>query len=388
MANITQEKQLLKTDAGCDRLNILTGETEPFIGECYLEANESVMIISDYRAGCVGYIESNTPYIMPEGKWQIKSCTHNAMTLDICDYYFDGQLIERDAYVLDIQTKACDLGRKVNVRCDWAVEVEDVPDTVYLGIETPEVFNITINGKAVDKTPRGTFTDKSIVMLDIRGYLTQGNNIITTECDFVQSEETYKTYELLRGFEGIKNRFTYDMEIEPMYLIGSFGVKDTSEVKKIDRKAEKMKRGFAIAKMPAEVDLTDIQAQGFRFFAGEMTLTKKINLDGAKGQVLLNKKGINAINISANGGKKHLMLWEPLTADLSDDLQKGENELEITLVNNLRNLMGPHHLEGESYNVGPASFYKNNHIWDSWPPRVWDDDYCFVETEILFLKGE
>ncbi|UKI35919.1 MAG: hypothetical protein L6V93_17995 [Clostridiales bacterium] len=41
-------------------------------------------------------------------------------------------------------------------------------------------------------------------------------------------------------------------------------------------------------------------------------------------------------------------------------MKEGANELEITITNNLRNLLGPHHLKaGESYSVGPASFFKN-----------------------------
>jgi len=382
--NITKEKQLLKTDAGCERLNILTGETEPFIGECTLEPNESALIIGDYRAACIGYIGTEPTSIIPDGKWQIKSCTHNALTLDRCDYYFDGELIEKDAYVLDIQVNACNLYRKVNIRCDWEVQVEDIPEEVYLGIETPEIFNIYANGNPVDKTPCGSFTDQSIVMLDIKKHLKQGTNIITTVCDFQQSDETYKTYKLLSGFEGIKNRFTYDMEIEPMYLVGRFGVKDTAEIQKLDRNAERMKKAFAITRMPEEIYPDEIQAQGFRFFAGEITLSKKITLDDTNKQLCLSKKGINAIKVRANGKKEHLLLWEPLTVDLSGDLKTGENHIEITLINNLRNLMGPHHLEEESYNVGPASFYKNNHIWKGWPPRVWDDDYVFVETGIEF----
>ncbi|MDD4689483.1 MAG: hypothetical protein PHE51_07025 [Eubacteriales bacterium] len=383
--NATKEDQDLVTDAGCEMLNILTGETEPFIGECTLKPNQSVIIIGDYRAGCVGYIGSEPTSLIPTGKWQIKNRTHNAMTLDRCDYYFDGELVERDAFALDIQINACNLKRRVDIRCDWHIDIKDIPSEIYLGIETPEIFNITINGEKVDNTSKGNFIDKSIIMIDIAKHLKEGENIITTECDFVQSEDTYAMYERCIGFEGIKNRFTYDMEIEPMYLIGDFGVKDTVPVKKLDRNAERMKKGFAIVKAPTEINLEDIQSQGFRFFAGEMTLTKKIMIDDTNKQICLEKKGINAIKVKVNGGKEHLLLWDPLTIDLSKELVIGENEIEITIINNLRNLMGPHHLDvGECYQVGPASFYKNNPIWKGWPPAVWNEDYCFVETGISF----
>ena len=53
-------------------------------------------------------------------------------------------------------------------------------------------------------------------------------------------------------------------------------------------------------------------------------------------------------------------------ADITDALKVGENEIEITIANNLRNLLGPHHLgAGESYHVSPSSFYKRGCIWNS-----------------------
>jgi hypothetical protein len=48
----------------------------------------------------------------------------------------------------------------------------------------------------------------------------------------------------------------------------------------------------------------------------------------------------------------------------------------LELTSGLRNLLGPHHLEeGESYGVGPGSFFKEPNIWGHAP---WNDDYCFV----------
>jgi len=60
---------------------------------------------------------------------------------------------------------------------------------------------------------------------------------------------------------------------------------------------------------------------------------------------------------------------------------QGRVPVRITLINNLRNLLGPHHLkEGESLEVGPWCFYKEVCIWENDPQ--WNDDYCFVETGV------
>lgn len=383
--NITTKPQTLNTQQGSKRLDILTGTLSPFDGHCTLLPNESAAVFEYPDEKRVTEDKKILTNLTLDGEWNIKSCTPNALTLDRCDYYFDGELVDKDAYVLDIQTKACGLGRKVNIRCDWTVDIEYIPEKIYLGIETPDIFKITINGAVIDKTLVGTFIDNSIKTIDISKYLNKGTNTITTECDFEQSEDTYDKYAKCLGFEGVKNRFSYDMEIEPIYIVGDFAVIDKTAPEKIERNAERMKKGFAIGKMPEKINLIDIQRQGFRFFAGSITLTKTVDVSDTSKQIELEKKGINAVKVKVNNGKERLMLWEPLTLDISGDLKKGENEIEITLTNNLRNLMGPHHLEeGESYNVGPASFYRCNPIWKGWSPAVWNDDYCFVETGIKF----
>ena len=61
----------------------------------------------------------------------------------------------------------------------------------------------------------------------------------------------------------------------------------------------------------------------------------------------------------------------------------GKAKIELTLINNLRNILGPHHLkEGECYMVCPFSFFKEKCIWASDPEEKWDSGYCFVEMGV------
>ena len=66
---------------------------------------------------------------------------------------------------------------------------------------------------------------------------------------------------------------------------------------------------------------------------------------------------------------------------------QGKTNIKLTLINNLRNLLGPHHLaEGECYLVTPSSFFKEPCVWknkNAWGGGAsWNDDYCFVEMSI------
>ena len=64
-------------------------------------------------------------------------------------------------------------------------------------------------------------------------------------------------------------------------------------------------------------------------------------------------------------------------------LTEGENTVQITFFNSLRNMLGPHHVEaGECYEVTPTVFFKEENLWDGWGRQQWNDDYCFMEFGI------
>ena len=82
---------------------------------------------------------------------------------------------------------------------------------------------------------------------------------------------------------------------------------------------------------------------------------------------------------------RYLSVWfSYYSADLSDYLVVGENTVELTLVNNLRNLLGPHHnVGGELYSVAPAHFYNEPCLWNYFLRNTYTEKYSFVDTSIV-----
>jgi hypothetical protein len=135
--------------------------------------------------------------------------------------------------------------------------------------------------------------------------------------------------------------------------------------------------------MPKTVTLTELEKQGFLFFAGKLTVSKNVELADTDYQVAVNRKGVNAVKVAVNDTDAGLILYKSNRVDCSELLKPGCNKISLTLINNLRNMMGPHHLEeGESYAVGPSSFFKEDCVWFTWRNGFWDDDYCFVEMSV------
>lgn len=106
--------------------------------------------------------EENEDIVFLPNSAEIVGCSGNVLTLDKCDYWFDGELQERMGYVLNIAERANKLERKVHVRQEYHVKADFVLKEMYLVCETPEIFNIEVNGKAVKYNTGEYFRDTAL----------------------------------------------------------------------------------------------------------------------------------------------------------------------------------------------------------------------------------
>ncbi len=377
-----EQKALIKK--GSYALNIETGEREEFYGEYTFPPYGSLLLIDDGSDHADLKSQHELKELDIAGDWHIKEKTLNSLTLDKCTYYFDGELVEENAYILDIVPAACDIGRAVDIKCEFKADIEYIPEKLYLACETPEIFEIRVNGAVIDKTDCGYFRDKAFRMLDIAGHALIGENIIELSVRFEQSEETYANIKNAAVFESEKNKLAYDMEIESLYLVGDFSVKCGGKFIDVGKDAYYTDDDFTVVKPRDEVGLKSLEQNGYPFFSGKLVFTRRFELEDTDYKISFNKKGINVIKLTVNGQHVRTLLWAPYTVDISEYLHVGENEIELEILNNLRNLLGPHHLsEGESYTVGPGTFYRKPCIWNNFRVPSYKEGYCLVSTGIL-----
>ena len=134
---------------------------------------------------------------------------------------------------------------------------------------------------------------------------------------------------------------------------------------------------FVIDKAPETIHVKNMQQQGIPFFCGTLELHGELDIQGENPVLLLETLAWNVVKVEINGIEKTLLAEKKL--NLSEFGVSGKTEVKFTLTNNLRNLMGPHHLKiGEAIGVGPHRFFKESCIWNLTPEASWDDDYCFV----------
>ena len=190
--------------------------------------------------------------------------------------------------------------------------------------------------------------------------------------------------EKAKVFESEKNKLTYDMEIESLYLVGDFGVRLQGEFERVPHDAYFFGGDIVIEKPTDEVHLHRLDLQGFPFFSGKLTFKKTVVSDGKPTLIRFDKKGVNAIHVKINGKDVKTLMFTPYELDVTEYLKAGENEVELTMANNLRILLGPHHSTGgELFAVSPQSFYYESCIWSynrDWP---YEERYCLVETSLI-----
>lgn len=294
--------------------------------------------------------------------------------------------------MLCIQDRLLAMRREVEVEMNFKFDIDadyDFAKELFLIIERPELYEIKINGKSVPNEDCGFMYDPAFRRVAIKDFVQSGKNLIKLNTRFKQSEKVYKDLEAAAAFESEKNKLSYDMEIEAIYLAGDFGVKTDGDFAQLEREAVRYNGDFSLTKVFAKTQISKLQESGLPFFSGTLTLKKefKLSQNETLGRVLkFDAQKAIVSKIKLNGKELSKFLWKPFESNLDEFLKEGNNIIEIELSNSLRNILGPHHLEeGESYGVTPSSFYKESGVFArNWNGGYtpWNDAYCFVEFGI------
>lgn len=379
--NSTGREQEAMLGVAGKRMDIYTGELLEQTKKHCFEPWGSLLLVED-GSDFGETVQSEINVIYPQGKYKVSEKVENTLLLDRCDYYFDGVLEETNGYILNIAERANKLERKVAIRQDYHVKMEYIPDSLHLVCETPEKFEIAVNGKTISKEYCGTFVDTCFQRIEISQYLCKGENVITFFCDFMQSEDFYQKLKKAYLFESEKNKLSYDMEIEAVMLVGDFSVRTEGDWVSLEHDAYRYNGDFVITKPVHELELCDIQKQGFPFFCGKLKVEKEVEL-GERTILKVNRKGVNVLRVEIDE-KSEVILTGNDEINLSQLAGAGTHSLKLTLTNNLRNLLGPHHLkEGECFVVCPSSFYKESCVWSPDAEENWNEAYCFTSFGIL-----
>lgn len=284
--------------------------------------------------------------------WNLHLDSPNCITLDRAAVW-KGDEWTPPLYILDAHAQVRAAGPGFPFHLRFAVQVDEIPpDPVFLVVETPWLYTLTVNGELVDHHESETWLDAAFQKMNISGKLRRGENEI-----------------ILAG------NYTSETELESIYLLGEFGVCVAGGELCGAGSGQTFFRyhpEFSIARLPQSAQSGNLVGQGLPFFTGRVELSQKIHLDQPAPNAMLHLQGpyCAVARVSVNGKAAGLSAWPPYEITLGDLLDTGENTLTIELVSTLRNLLGPHHLrQGDGEEIGPDSFRRT---------PDWTDDYVFA----------
>jgi hypothetical protein len=293
--------------------------------------------------------------------WQFELLGPNALTLDTAQVQIGNGEWSKPLHILDAHAEITRSGAGTPFALRFAFDADArLKNPICLALESPERFNIVVNGQAIANEDQGWWTDISFCKVDVSAAAQAGRNEIV-----------------------LSSVFARDTELESIYVIGDFGVagRRLQEENRLngqvfDRYAPEFRltrldETIAIADKPAGLKL-DLTANGLAFFAGRAVLRQTLTLPAFEGGVTLTVDNLRAAvaHVRVNGQAMGVLAWPPHGVEITRGVRPGENVIEIELVGTLRNLLGPHHLAGGDLEwTGPKEFRDK---------QRWTDDYILT----------
>ena len=326
-------------------------------------ASASAKIDGEYRPPAAGQ-----DVLALDGPWSGRRMDPNAVTLDFARYSTDGGKTFSDPEpVIGIHERFMARNYSGPLALDYEIEIETVPAECSLVLEHPEMYGVvSVNGRPVSFDGQAYYRDKSFRRTDVGPLLKAGMNTICLELDFVPPAPASPTQVAGRAEAGSEGAVTplwqldplhrYGTEIESIYLVGEFAVEAEVSAEPAAQ-TERNARGY-LPQVPIhrfrrfritgedgqfEGDLTP---RGYPFYAGAFELTKTFEMPEVKpgGRYVLEFPALEAQVVlgELNGKPLTPVVWRPFEMDITDQVTAGANELKLTIVNSLRNLLGLH----------------------------------------------
>ena len=315
-----------------------------------------------------------------DGGFTLSKRPENMMTLDFAQLSYDGTNWEPLRPIILIRDLLLRRRYAGDVYLRFSFDAETVPESLRIAVEPMRYRAISVNGSPVNLTG-DWWLDRSFQTADIAPMVRAGKNEIVMQFDYFQRDYVY--YVLYSGVsESLRNCLAFDTEIESIYLVGSFCVAtDSAKYTLAEHGALCYDGSFTLTVQKDAIDLSNVVTDGYPFFGGSIS-AKTVYTYAPGGATVLRLRGrFGVCDVKVNGEPVGSMLFSR-DMDLAPWLREGENEIELTLSNTLRNLLGPHHhAEAESYGVGPKSFTLEC-MWEGETCPQYRERYSFMRFGI------
>ncbi len=316
-------------------LNLETFELTDIADEMTLEKNGSLILLKDDTATPtpVSYTDQDLTK-----NFIVTGIDENYLVLDYAALSYDGETFTD---IMPIHQLFETLLRADYKGTVYIKQVFTLKDKVVLKFVMEKGDNPSVKINGVELTLTQNDFDLNFCESDITDIVNVGENELVYSVNYYQHEGVHFALFDPLATESLRNCLYYDTHIESTYLKGKFV----------------LDKNHAIEKTTALPPVTSkLMENGYPFFKGKLTMSGSFESDGAGKKSLVLDGRFMIAEIKVNG--KELLMTLENEVDVTDLLQTGKNDLEITLTSSLRNLFGPHHRADvpEPEGTGPDSF--------------------------------
>lgn len=221
----------------------------------------------------------------------------------------------------------------------YEFEVDVLPEKMYLRAEKSNDIEAWLNGNCLTQILPGE--EDYVLYYDITEFVRVGTNEYTVKVNWYENDNVFFALYGENVTESLKNCIVYDTELQPIELVGKFGVYPKAGYVADEDPRIVSGEDFYIGELPKCMKKEPV-TEGFPFLAGEMILQQKVTFDTT--DILLQVEGeYDMANVKVNGVEAGMLFFDT-ELDISHVAKKGENDIEIKFILSNRNRMGPHHI--------------------------------------------
>lgn len=314
-----------------------------------------------------------TPYVLKFADADIK-VKENYLVVDSVCYSKDGKEYSKAWPIPALFNKLLKEQYCGEILLRYEFDIETLPEKIYLRAEKSNDIAAWLNGECLTEALPGE--DDYILYYDITNHVHLGTNEYIAKVNWYEDDSVFFALFGENVTESLKNCIVYDTELQPIELVGSFGVYPKTGYGEDPEPQIVVGTDFYIGELPKVIQAEPV-TEGFPFHAGEMTLKQRVTFDTK--DILLQIEGeYHMAFVKVNGELAGEMLFDT-ELDISRVAREGENEIEVTFVLSNRNRMGPHHtIPGHRMSVAPWNFEFSG----SWE----EDRNEFYKPEFVFKK--
>ena len=339
---------------------------------------ESVVLVSgdDIDLPCATIPAPIKRFIEIPSTVSLASPVTNMMTLDTAELSLDGVSFDEPLSVMGIKDNLLRRRYDGDVHLRFTFDLDYEPRDLKFVIE-PMFDSVRVNGVEVHPSTDEYFFDRSFATAPIHNLVHRGRNEITVRVHHYQSDYVYHV--LYGGVsESLRNCLVFDTEIENTYLIGDFAIKTDGKFTDGERCSTVYDGSFTLTVQSGTVPSGNVVHGGFPFYCGPMSLKFTYTCSAGDPTHLRLDGRFAVARIRVNGKDAGEMMFSR-TLELAGQLIEGDNVIEVTITNSMRNLMGPHHRPDPEPHVVYPNLLSYEGEWNGRECEGYLPTYAFVK---------